>query len=150
VQIKQGVHGSKFQQEDWRAGRKGGADANVVVGSLPDAREDAFTDVRVQDTPASPAAPRSAANGAARGGAPAKENTNGTQAHGNSLPDAPVNGSVWSKDQELALIKALKSIAKDADDRCGARLLLHAVPWTLLAWHVCMHACCRAASVCRC
>lgn len=109
MQIRQGAHASKFQQ-DWRAGRKGGVDASVEISARPDDRADAFTDVKVKSG-APAAAPAAATNGSA---APA---TNG--ATNGSKPAAAEGEAAWTKDQEIALIKALKAVAKDAADRCA-------------------------------
>lgn len=177
LQIKQGAHGSKFQQEDWRAGRKGGASADVGITASPDARETAFTDVRVsegaaaarnglsaaarvatgapKDPPAASGVPHphvgcpaangvktngaSAAAGVAAGGNTGAKNGergvkgNGTAAAegvatGDAKENAEENGNGWSKEQELALIKALKAISKDAEDRFARMHCLHALP----------------------
>jgi hypothetical protein len=110
VQVKQGAHASKFQQADWRAGRKGGATANVDIDALPDDRASAFTDVQVAQPDAQPAAAKAAPAAAAA-------DTATTNGH------AKVNGSAaseaWSKDQEVALVRAIKAIGKDVPDRCA-------------------------------
>lgn len=130
LQIRQGAHASKFQQ-DWRAGRKGGVDAKVEISARPDDRAEAFTDVKAPGgagAAAESAAP-STGGAAAKGAAP----TNGAAAPA-AKGAAPANGAAtngaaatngkaaeaetpWTKDQELALIKALKTVAKDAADR---------------------------------
>lgn len=104
VQIRQGAHASKFQQ-DWRAGRKGGVDASVEISARPDDRADAFTDVKVQSGAATNGGTAPATNGAKNGAA------NG------SKPAAAEAEATWTKEQEIALIKALKAVAKDAADR---------------------------------
>ena len=160
-QVRQGAHASKVQQADWRAGRKGGVNANVAVSSAADNRSAAFTDVQLRSdagaTPAdsfgsaaaSSAVPAATSNGAA---APSGDRSSGTNsnatssgangasaktqtgaaavgagagatardANGAAVPAA--NGvNDWSKAQELALIKAIKAIGKDVNDRCATR-----------------------------
>lgn len=127
MQIKQGAHASKFQQNDWRAGRKGGVGADVGISANPDAREQAFTDVRVagSDAPTEPAAAADAAEGTK---APPEANGKiaGTGAKGGAAPagadsakeNQVANSAAWTKEQEMALLKALKAISKDVSDRC--------------------------------
>lgn len=127
VQVKQGAHASKVQQADWRAGRKGGVNADVGIGADADDRRSAFTDVQVKTSgdaapPATAANGKAENNGASKNGveaAAAGEKTNGKAAPA-PAPAAPAQGGEeWSKAQELALIKALKAIGKDVPDRCG-------------------------------
>ena len=145
LQIKQGAHASKFQQNDWRAGRKGGVGADVSIAANPDARNSAFTDVRVASSAdnASTAAPPAAADTAAAistadaapAGRVAPVATNGNSSGNNNKTNAGKaavaesavaaakenkveNINAWSKEQEMALIKALKAVSKDVSDRC--------------------------------
>ena len=143
VQIKQGAHCSKFQQSDWRAGRKGGVGAEVGISANPDARDSAFTDVRApasaDSSTTATAAPHAATDTAASAGvktSPGKaapvatkgnstnSATNGSKAGVESLAAAAKenkveNSSAWSKEQEMALLKALKTVSKDVTDRCA-------------------------------
>eukprot|EP00892_Ulva_mutabilis_P012565 jgi/Ulvmu1/9681/UM055_0019.1 len=126
VKIRQGAHASKFQQ-DWRAGRKGGVDAKVDIAARPDDRATAFTDVKAPSAAAATGGKGSSAEG---GGAPNNGNAEGGAKNG-AAKNGSSNGSkgadaeaadaeaAWTKDQELALIKALKAVAKDANDRWG-------------------------------
>jgi hypothetical protein len=91
LQVKQGAHASKVQQGDWRAGRKGGVNADVSVAADADNRGAAFSDVTV----------KAAENGENR-------------EHGELGATAD-----WSKLQELALIKAIKAVGKDEPERCA-------------------------------
>lgn len=156
VQIKQGGHASKFQQTDWRTGRKGGVAADVDIGANPDARDSAFTDVRVAtsedstitnaaaptqllasggDTEASVATGDKATSAAGDNGKP-PVNTNGgsnnivsngakgavpggvgSGASETAKENKVENSAAWSKEQEMALLKALKAISKDVSDR---------------------------------
>ena len=114
VQIRQGAHASKFQQ-DWRAGRKGGVDAKVDISARPDDRASAFTDVQAP----APAVAPAKSNGDA---SPTNGVAGAAQNGGAKAAAAVAEGdAAWTKDQELALIKALKAVAKDAEDRCGRR-----------------------------
>jgi hypothetical protein len=115
LQVQQGAHASKAQQADWRVGRKGGVGANVAVGADADDRGSAFTDVKV----------RTGEEGAAAtsGGG---EEPGTANASTNSAGDGQ-----WTKELELALIKAMKAFGKDVPDRCET------------AWPA-LHACIQA------
>lgn len=112
MQIKQGVHASKFQQNDWRAGRKGGVGADVGIGANPDARDTAFTDIKVaasgdssattgpkaaavSDTAASGGDKKVASENGSASKAPAATNGNHVT-NGNSAPESGARAFYFS------------------------------------------------------
>jgi hypothetical protein len=104
-------------QQDWRAGRKGGIGANVAIGAEADDRGSAFTDVSVkmadEETPSTSQNGKAAGEAAdgARGGV-AKATV------GDSGAGSGAGSGEWTKELELALIKAMKAFGKDVPDRC--------------------------------
>lgn len=104
TQVRQGATAAKTMT-DWRAARKGGA-GETEVGSEPSTREEAFTDVAVSTISDENQVPLGSGNSTA--------------------PTTVVSAAsgVWSQEQEVALVQALKAVPKEDDDRWGKVAIL--------------------------